>query len=264
MTDEELLTEYFTTKRHDALTMLHDRMRDRLYALALHMLHSPEDAEDVVQAVFLKLCNLAPREVSSAEAFLKTMVKHLALNRQRDNESGVRHGMVSLETFEPTEWIEDDSEFDGRIAPKHRDVADSSVTSVESQAQTNELWQKTKAALGGLSPTQREAIELYHCRGLEPAEIASVLGVKEKTVRTRIRRGMAELRETFFPEQEVKSRPYLKPLLATDPQSGAPVCEFPSIACAIRAGYKSSDCLYRALRKGTTYKGLNWSYASAV
>ena len=75
MTDEELLTEYLKTKDRELFTILHERMRDRLYALALHMIHLPDDAEDIVQTVFCKLCKARSQEIRSAEGFLKTMTK---------------------------------------------------------------------------------------------------------------------------------------------------------------------------------------------
>ncbi len=263
MNDEELLTRYLETKDHELFTILHQRMHNELLALAIEMLHSREDAEDVVQATWLKLHGSKAHRISSAKGFLKTAVKRLSLDHQRDNQSGVRRGIVSFETFEKTKWIEDDSEYQD-IPPKYHDVADPKGVPIEAQAYTNELWDRAEEALQGLSPIQREAVELYYCRGLEVSEIAEIVGAKEGTIRSRIRRGTGNLHDILVPDTPVKYRSHQRAVRATDPRTGALVCAYPSVAGAVQAGYKSCDSLYRALRRGTVYKGLNWSYANAT
>ena len=111
MTDEELLTEYLKTKDRELFTILHERMRDRLYSLALHMIHLPDDAEDIVQTVFCKLCKARSQEIRSAEGFLKTMTKRAALDHQRKEHSGVREGMISLDAYAgERQWKAKDSD----------------------------------------------------------------------------------------------------------------------------------------------------------
>jgi DNA-directed RNA polymerase specialized sigma24 family protein len=64
--DEELLMNYLSTKDEELFNILYKRMHKRLYALAMRILKSPGDAEDVTQDVFLKLCDYGPGIISIA------------------------------------------------------------------------------------------------------------------------------------------------------------------------------------------------------
>jgi RNA polymerase sigma factor (sigma-70 family) len=54
------------------------------------------------------------------------------------------------------------------------------------------------ACVGSLRPADREVIELSAWENLTPAEIAQVLGVKDGTVRVRLHRARAALREALL------------------------------------------------------------------
>ncbi|WP_280154725.1 sigma-70 family RNA polymerase sigma factor [Piscinibacter sp. XHJ-5] len=69
--------------------------RRRLLDLARSVLGTQADAEDVVQDAWLRVQGGTPQELRSAEAWLATVVKHLAIDRLRrrrlDEESLARH-----------------------------------------------------------------------------------------------------------------------------------------------------------------------------
>ncbi len=198
MSDEALLTEYLKTKDRELFTVLHERMRKRMYALAMKIIKSPETAEEIVQDVFCKLLDVVPQEIRSAESFLFRMVWTRALDHCREDHRGIRGGMISLELLdtqdEPLEGCEDD---DQGFNPLDDLVDRRKEPPPESQVQQSSEWEEVQAALDRLTPKRREAIEAYYCRGFEINEIAEMEGVPYSTIRNRIRLGMLALRDAL-------------------------------------------------------------------
>ncbi len=265
-TSEEVLTEYLETKDGDLLAILYERMRRKMLSVAVRILHSLDDAEDVVQDVFCRLVEVEPQPIMSAESFLFKMTQNAALNFKEHDRSGVRDGMVSQETFEPTARIEDDAEHDGSVMPKHRDFVDSRSLSAESDAPPKkELPDDVKAALSHLPPEQKDAVELFHARGMTISEIAEMLRVTEEAAETLVDRGTIALRDALVvKDNQVPSRGPSKPVCAINPDTGATAHEFASIGKASRAVGCGERHLQTALKKGTPYRGYLWSYANAV
>jgi RNA polymerase sigma-70 factor, ECF subfamily len=74
----------------NAFEVLYRRLSPRVYAVALRMLHSREEAEEVVQDTFLKLHRDAERyqsELNSVAAFTVTVTQRLALSRLRARQA---------------------------------------------------------------------------------------------------------------------------------------------------------------------------------
>ena len=61
------------------------------------------------------------------------------------------------------------------------------VRSPDTTIEKKESHEEIKKAMDALTPKQKEAIELYHCRDLELGHISEILGIKEATARSRIR-----------------------------------------------------------------------------
>ena len=68
-------------------------------------------------------------------------------------------------------------------------------TSVGEEAEISFDRARVRRALGRLSPTQREAVELAYFGGHTYREVAVLLGVAEGTIKSRIRDGMLRLRD---------------------------------------------------------------------
>jgi RNA polymerase sigma-70 factor (ECF subfamily) len=83
----------------------------------------------------------------------------------------------------------------GRMATTHRssatDAADQAVSAVEAQAR----WTRVADALAELPDPERQALLLFCWEDLSYDEIATLLGVPVGTVRSRIHRSRARLRE---------------------------------------------------------------------
>lgn len=88
-TETELLRQV-ALGDEQALASLYERLSPRVYALALRILRSREEAEEVVQDTFIKLHQGAQRyqaELHSVTAFTVTVAQHLALSRLRARQA---------------------------------------------------------------------------------------------------------------------------------------------------------------------------------
>src|SRR5262245_38521546 len=153
-----------------ALGELFDAYSGLLGGLALRILQSRAEAEDVVQEVFVQVWRQAARfdgRRGNPEAWLCTITRTRALDRLRRRAAR--------------------RERTGAAAPPGADVP----RPEESLA--------VRQALGELSPEQRRALELAYYEGLTHAEIARRLGEPLGTIKTRIRTAMTRLRDALRP-----------------------------------------------------------------
>lgn len=137
---------------------------DAVYRLALCRLQNAADAEDVYQDVFLRL--LEQRAGNWDGERLKAWLLRTALNRCADlGRFRRRRGTLPLDEI-----------------PEMARPADEEAA---------ELWD----AVGRLPEKLRTAVHLFYGEGYESGEIGALLGVPAATVRSRLRRARAELRD---------------------------------------------------------------------
>lgn len=153
-----------------------------VFGLAARLV-GPADAEDVVQETFLRAWHGLGR--FRGESSLKTWLYAIALNRAR-----ARHGTLARlrAVFTPGAAREDDP------FASLDDAADPAL-SPEENAVLAERRRRLRAALGTLPDEFRTAVVLRDLEGLSYEEVASVLGIPIGTVRSRLARGRALLRE---------------------------------------------------------------------
>lgn len=150
-----------------------------VYRLALCRLQNPADAEDVYQDVFLRL--LREEACGWDGERLKAWLLRTALNRCTD----IRRFRLRRPTLSLSEVPE--------LACSPNDEAAA-------------LWE----AVARLPEKLRTAVHLYYAEGYRTEEIAAMLGVPAATVRTRLKRGRAKLKdllegdnnEEFVPEAD--------------------------------------------------------------
>ena len=161
----------------DQLGELFTRFADDVYRFAYSCTRHAADAEDVYQDVFLRL--LEQRAGRWDEEHLKAWLIRTALNRCADlGRLRRRRGTLSLE-----------------------EVPDMARPADEAAA---ELWD----AVGRLPEKLRTAVHLFYGEGYESGEIGALLGIPAATVRSRLRRARAELRDLLggFDDEESVSR----------------------------------------------------------
>lgn len=173
----DALTATFARFRHngdlDALGRVFDAVAPRLLALALHLTGNAADAEDALQATFVVAMRKATvfDTQQSVAAWLAGILAGEAKNVRRREQ---RRQTESL----PENLSANDG--DALAAAEHRDL----VTQLRTRIDV-------------LPAEQRQVLLLQLQHGLQPAEIAEVLGAAPGTIRMRIHRGMAALRKTL-------------------------------------------------------------------
>jgi RNA polymerase sigma-70 factor (ECF subfamily) len=163
-----------------ALRVLYDRCSARALSLALRVLGTRSEAEEVVQETFVQVWRQAASYDASrggAMAWIATIARSRALDRLRTRLAG-----------------------DRAVARSEEPDAPAAPSPVELAAQ-RELRSQVMAALATLPQEQRSAIELAYYEGLSHSEIAERLGDPLGTVKTRVRLGLAKLTTLLGPHR---------------------------------------------------------------
>ncbi len=153
-----------TTRAAERLTELYEAYAADAFRYALHLTGRREDAEDVVQHVFLQAYATleSGRGLASPRAWLIKATKHRALNLIRD-----RHDAPVAEVEQPTR---------------------SAALDVEAEALA-----EVRAVLWSLPQPQHHAFVLRHWSGLSQDEIADVLATTPHAVESLLVRARAAL-----------------------------------------------------------------------
>ena len=168
----------------EALALILNRYRERIYRTALKVTNNHNDAEDVVQEVSLTIYRKAHsfRTDSKFSTWLYRLVTNEAISRLRKIK---RERTVSLDDFMPR--FEDD----GHHA--ERPVVDWSQE-VEKKVAEKEIQAIIEKAMQQLSPTDRTVVVLSEIEELTNPEIGKVLGLSVLAVKGRLHRARMFLR----------------------------------------------------------------------
>ena len=155
----------------DALASFVRRFQARVYGLALRVVHDPGLAEEVAQDAFLRAWRHAasydPRR-ARVVTWLLTITRNLAVDAirlRRDRPVDPQWLMLALETET------DEPQYEGA--------------------------EQLRAGLLDLPTDQARPVVLAVVYGLTAKEIADLEGIPLGTAKTRIRRGLARLRQTL-------------------------------------------------------------------
>lgn len=154
-----------------AFETLYDSYHRLVYGVALRLLSDAGAAEDVTQAVFLKIWS-SPNVFQSGNfaAWIARVTRNRALDLLRSKAQRSEGELPCT--------IPDDERLE-EIAFAHIDAA------------------TVRSALAQLPPEQREPIEMGFFNGVTHEEISRRTGVPLGTVKTRIRAGLRRLRSTL-------------------------------------------------------------------
>lgn len=156
-----------------ALARLYDAYRVILFGLLVRILNSREEAEDILQDVFVQVWRRAKdfdEKRGKPFTWLVTLARSRAIDRLR--LLGARQRLVTGAAQEQTDEVSD--ALSDTIMGTRREIV--------------------RRALAELPDEQRKALVLAYFDGLTQSEIASKLNTPLGTVKTRMRSGMQKLR----------------------------------------------------------------------
>ncbi len=190
--DEPELVERSRRGDLEAFNRIVVAYQDRVYNLCLRMLGSQQAAEDAAQEAFVSAYrNVARMRGPNLRSWLLRIAANACLDELRRRR---RRPQVSLDAPLPSAA--------GGDSERTLDVADSDA-GPESLALSGELGEALQAELLGLPPDQRLAVVLCDVEGLSYEEIAVSMGGSVGTVKSRISRGRARLREALRARPEL-------------------------------------------------------------
>jgi RNA polymerase sigma-70 factor (ECF subfamily) len=162
-----------------ALAELYDQVVGVLFAISLRILGDPHEAEEVIQDVFVQIWNHAALFDATLGEPIHWALR-IARNRSIDRLRSRQRRAEALDRFH------DLAAFNTVSDPT---PANASLTEDELVA--------VRAAVNGLPPDQRLALEMAFFGGLTHTEIARTMNEPLGTVKARIRRGLLKLRDSL-------------------------------------------------------------------
>ena len=155
----------------------------RVYRLAYHLTGNQHDAEDLTQDVFIRVFNsLSQYKPGTFEGWLHRITTNLFLDRMRRKKRIRFDYMADDDAAVPTSASFDRFERSGQP---------------EDAFEMSHFGDDIIQALAELPPEYRAAVVLSDIEGLSYEEIAATLGIKMGTVRSRLSRARAKLRESL-------------------------------------------------------------------
>ncbi|MEO0406871.1 MAG: sigma-70 family RNA polymerase sigma factor [Cyanobacteria bacterium P01_A01_bin.135] len=171
--DAELI-EHLKSGHQDALRLLYRRYSGLVYTIALKMLGTASEAEDLTQDVFLNFWKQEKFDPSRAalSTYLCLVTRSRALNRLKQRSSQQR-SLDQLKVLPPAELT--------------------ASTPLET-ASLEEQQQAMKRVLAQLPDQQRQILEMNFYQGISQSNIARQLNLPLGTVKTNARKGLITLR----------------------------------------------------------------------
>jgi RNA polymerase sigma-70 factor (ECF subfamily) len=171
-----------------AFEELVDAYQTRLVGIMHHLVGSAEEAEDLAQEVFLRIYRARKKYRARCKfsTWLFTIANNLALNALRSRQ---RKPAVPLSVSDS-----------GPLGPRPAEqlVRDRAAQPVQ-HIQQRELASIVQQALAGLNERQRLAVVLNKFEDMSYEEIAEVMGLTTKAVKSLLSRARCNLRDVLAP-----------------------------------------------------------------
>ena len=147
-----------------------ERHQPRAYTLALRILRSPSDAEEVAQDAFVRVWTALP--AFRGESTFATWLYRIVARRAFDRAQVLKNRRAREQT---------DEKLPEPAAP----------AAVDDDSLRAALLQRLVA---GLTPAQRASVTMFYYEGRSVEQVAAMLGMPENTVKTHLLRARAALR----------------------------------------------------------------------
>ncbi len=191
--DEAALIRAAQRGNLDAFNELVLTYQHRIYNLAYRILGDPAAAEDATQETFIA----AYRKIGSFRggSFISWLLRIVANRCYDELRRQKRRPSIPLEEIDVGEEEANPALINGGESPEER-------------AERAELARFLQAAITTLPPDQRMVLVLSDVEGLSYAEIAATVGVPVGTVKSRLARARARLRDLLQERGELLPRAY--------------------------------------------------------
>jgi RNA polymerase sigma-70 factor, ECF subfamily len=194
-TDEELVSA-FRGGDLSAFDTLVKRWEKKIQGAVFRIMGSGEDARDLAQETFLRAYRGLP--TFKSEARFSSWLYQIALNLCRDRLRQRRGKiMLSIEDLDPATAARIDR---------------SSAATAQDLVEARDTSRLVSGAMAAIPEEQREVIVLKEYQGLTFQEIADTLDVPVSTVKTRLYRGLVQMREHLERQGMRREAPVPAPL----------------------------------------------------
>lgn len=183
MTDTELIAK-ISVRDRIAFDFFYDRYASVLFSFCFRILKEKEEAEDVLQEVFIQIWRDAPRfdaTRGSVRSWLFTIARSRALDRYRSRK--IAQNRLQEETSE----------------------AINGISSQEDLQSTRIRSHYVAKALKKLTRKQRMVLEMMYYEGLTQEEISERLDEPVGTIKSRLRSALMTLRFFFSKKRDESS-----------------------------------------------------------
>lgn len=177
--EDQQLIEQFLQGDADAFDQLVLRYQDRLFNTLLRMFNSEQDALDAAQEAFVQA--FQKLHTFQGKSKFYSWLCRIAINSALSQKRKKKLTTASLEAAREKAGIDPDDD-NRENHPSH-------------QLETSENQSAIQQALNELAEEQRTVIVLKEIDGLKYEEIAEIIDCPVGTVRSRIHRARAELRQ---------------------------------------------------------------------
>ena len=166
-------------KDQSAFGQLYDRYSALIYTMVLRIVKSSEEAEDLLQEIFVQIWNKAEmfsESKGSVYTWIMTIARRKAIDRLRSKENIYKGSRLDVDrTLELPDAAYQVNPLAAAISEEYESLM--------------------KSALSLLNADQRTILELSYYEGYTQAQISDRLGVPLGTVKTRMRQGLIKLRD---------------------------------------------------------------------
>jgi RNA polymerase sigma-70 factor (ECF subfamily) len=171
--EEYLLIRQFKNGDHHSFKVLYQKYAPKLYGFSRKYLYSDEDAEEIVQEIFLRIWEKKENidESQSFSSYIFQAAKHRIFNgfRKKVNEQAYLDFVI------------------------YADNTSSNFTEMEVEYQ--EIKSKADAVINAMPPKRQEIFRMSREQGLKNKEIAEKLQISIKTVENQMSQALKFLRE---------------------------------------------------------------------
>lgn len=187
---EDMLIGQAQSGDRRALNALVAEHQERAYRYAYRLTRNQDDASDVVADAFVRISTAIKtfRGQSGFGTWLYRIITNCALDRKKKQK---RHRHLSLDASQSTE--------EGEVKMQVEDEG----PSPQERAESTEREAKVQQALDEMPEYQKAMLILYHVEQLSYEQIAETLDLPLGTVKSRLNRARAALRDHLAVDMEL-------------------------------------------------------------